>query len=68
MIDDIVVTYEKTRKNFGKPPTNTKEEATAIGGIPHDESRKGLYVQKTPKNITLSNIPEYSEHGVLTAT
>ncbi len=67
MIDDIVFTYEKLRKNFGRPLVNLREETKAVGGVPHEDTRKGLYVAKNPKNITLTNIPDFSEHGVPTA-
>ena len=65
MIDDIVFTYDKMRRNFGRPVVNLREESKQVGGIPHDEARKTSYAPKNPKNITLGNIPEFSEHGVL---
>ena len=65
MIDDIVYTYHKQRMQFGRPPFNPQEESKPAGGIAHDESRKALYVKKDPKTLTLGNIPEYSEHGVI---
>jgi len=64
MIDDIVFTYDKMHRHFKKPVLFTSEETTPCGGISHDESRKTLFSSKNPKNITLGNIPEYSEHGV----
>lgn len=64
MIDDIVHTYEKYRKEFGKPMLSLKEETKPIGGLPHDEARAGFYTAKNPKNITLGNIPEFTEHEV----
>jgi hypothetical protein len=64
MIDDIVIIYDKQRKNFGRPFVNQREENKSVGGIPHIEDRKNFYTAKNPKNITLTNIPEFSEHGV----
>ena len=64
MIDDIVFTYDKLRKNFGRPLPPMEEQNRPLYGNQHDESRRGIYSGKNPKNITLTNIPEYSEHGV----
>jgi hypothetical protein len=68
MLDDAVYIYEKVRKNFGRPMPNLAEDSKAIGGFQHDEGRRNSnYNTKNPKNITLGNIPEFSEHAVLQA-
>ncbi len=63
-MDDVVFTYDKMRRNFGRPMEVLKEEARYPGGISHDEGRKVHYAPKNPKTITLGNIPEFSEHSV----
>ena len=65
MLDDAVYIYEKVRRNFGRPMQNLAEDGKAIGGFNHDEARRKDYSAKNPKNITLGNIPEFSEHAVL---
>lgn len=64
MIDDIVQIYEKQRKNLGRPFLNPREDSKNVGGIISQADRKSGYLTKNPKSITLSNIPDYSEHGV----
>jgi dynein intermediate chain 2 len=57
-------TYQKKRKEFGRPAQFSDSDTKIVGNIPPDPSQSENFIMKDPKKIILSNIPNLSTHSV----
>ena len=58
-------TYQKKRKEYGKPCNFSDTEIKPFGYFPAgDKPPTWSYISRDPNFVDLDNIPEYSEHVV----
>ncbi len=57
-------TYQKKRKEFGRPPQFEDTETKIVGSVVPSEEQKKNFVLRDPNKIVLDNIPVFSEHSV----
>lgn len=59
--------YMKKRKDFGRYCNFDDVEPKILGQVDPDPTKGDMYVEQTICNLTLDNIPQFSEHSVNTA-
>lgn len=57
-------TYQRKRKEFGRPPTFLDTDTQILGTIKQYSNRRDGFILRDPNKIILDNIPVFSEHSV----
>ena len=55
-------TYQKKRKEFGRPPAFVDTDTKIVGSVPPEKAQQDKYKMRDPNQITLSNVPQLSQH------
>jgi dynein intermediate chain 2 len=58
------LTYQKKRKEFGRPPQFEDTETKIVGSIIPNTSISDNYILRDPNKLIIDNIPIFSEHSV----
>ena len=61
-------TYQRKRKEFGRPPTFLDTDTQILGSIKQFQNRRSEFILRDPNKIILDNIPVFSEHSVSSCT
>ena len=61
---EIVLVYQRQRKEFGRQPLFRDRPAELTTNYPSDPALAGNYVVKNPCFASTSSCPDYSEHEV----
>lgn len=59
-------TYSKKRKEFGRTAYFEDTDTKIVGSVPPDPNCADNFLPRDPNKISLSNIPQLSQHGVNT--
>ena len=57
-------TYQRKRKEFGRPPTFLDTDTQILGTIKQHATHRDGFILRDPNKIILDNIPVFSEHSV----
>jgi len=53
-------TYQKKRKDFGRPAQFEDTDVKIVGSIPPNANQSSAYHVRNPNKVVLSNIPQMS--------
>jgi dynein intermediate chain 2 len=57
-------TYQKKRKEFGRPPLFEDTETKIVGTVKAQPNVKDNFISRDPNSVILDNNPTLSEHTV----